>query len=185
MNSALAKGPSLRASATPYSLRLLLLAALLSLAGSSLSACGEDPAADVDTDNIEGEDEQDGSSDGEDRAAAKPDAGKTRLDAGTPTPPISPPRVDASGGGSGGNGGRADAGGSSRDAAVSAPLDGSVVTPAPGAPRDLTPSPDNIKECPPTAPDNPVGSCIGVPIYATCSYTSYNCICDWYHWICI
>jgi hypothetical protein len=47
------------------------------------------------------------------------------------------------------------------------------------------PDPSNIPECPATAPENPVGSCIGVPIYATCGYSGYNCICDWYHWICL
>jgi hypothetical protein len=53
---------------------------------------------------------------------------------------------------------------------------------------DLKPLPDNVPECPPTAPENPVGLCIGVPIYAFCGYTdgvnNYNCICDWYHWLC-
>lgn len=47
------------------------------------------------------------------------------------------------------------------------------------------PSPDNPKECPPVAPDNPIGSCLGVPVYATCTYGTYSCICDWFHWICI
>jgi len=47
------------------------------------------------------------------------------------------------------------------------------------------PSPDNPKECPPIAPDNPIGSCIGVPVYATCTYGTYSCLCDWVHWLCI
>jgi hypothetical protein len=47
------------------------------------------------------------------------------------------------------------------------------------------PDPNNPKECPKHAPDNPIGSCIGLPIYVTCSYTTYHCICDWYHWLCI
>ncbi len=74
-----------------------------------------------------------------------------------------------------------------RDASTPTPTlrsDGGAA-PNPFAPGDRTPSPDNIPECPKEAPENPVGSCIGVPIYATCSYTTYNCICDWYHWICI
>jgi len=47
------------------------------------------------------------------------------------------------------------------------------------------PDPNTPPECPKHAPDNPVGSCIGLPIYVTCSYTTYHCICDWYHWLCI
>lgn len=47
------------------------------------------------------------------------------------------------------------------------------------------PDASNIPECPKHAPENPIGSCIGVPIYATCGYSGYNCICDWYHWICL
>jgi hypothetical protein len=47
------------------------------------------------------------------------------------------------------------------------------------------PSADNVKECPPVAPDNPIGPCLGVPVYATCTYGTYSCICDWFHWICI
>lgn len=47
------------------------------------------------------------------------------------------------------------------------------------------PSPDNPPECPPVAPDNPIGPCLGVPVYATCTYGSYVCLCDWVHWLCI
>jgi hypothetical protein len=51
----------------------------------------------------------------------------------------------------------------------------------PGREPDAT----NIPECPKRAPENPIGSCIGVPIYASCGYSGYNCICDWYHWLCL
>ena len=55
---------------------------------------------------------------------------------------------------------------------------------------DLQPSPNNIPECPATAPENPWGPCVGVPVYATCDYGTspapfYTCICDWIHWICV
>jgi hypothetical protein len=68
-----------------------------------------------------------------------------------------------------------------------APHDGGVVS---NDPNDTIvpgrePDPNNLKECPKHAPENPIGSCIGVPIYGTCSYTTYHCICDWIHWICI
>lgn len=47
------------------------------------------------------------------------------------------------------------------------------------------PSPNNHKSCPATAPANPLGSCIGTPVYAICSYGNYACLCDWVHWLCI
>jgi hypothetical protein len=55
---------------------------------------------------------------------------------------------------------------------------------------DLEPSPNNIPECPATAPENPWGPCVGVPVYAVCEYGEapaplYSCICDWIHWICV
>lgn len=51
---------------------------------------------------------------------------------------------------------------------------------------DRTPSVDNIAECPDVAPADPWGPCIGVPVYATCKYgTTYSCLCDWIHWICV
>ncbi len=68
-----------------------------------------------------------------------------------------------------------------------APHDGGTATPGdddsivPGR----EPDPNNPPECPKHAPENPIGSCIGLPIYVTCSYTTYHCICDWYHWLCI
>ena len=62
-----------------------------------------------------------------------------------------------------------------------------------GAPSDtlpgFTPSPNNPAECPVGAPANPVGSCLGLPVYLSCSWTdgarTYTCICDWYHWLCL
>jgi hypothetical protein len=50
--------------------------------------------------------------------------------------------------------------------------------------QDRTPSPDNPPECPDVAPADPFGSCVGLPVYVTCEYGSYSCICDWVHWIC-
>jgi hypothetical protein len=49
---------------------------------------------------------------------------------------------------------------------------------------DRTPSPDNPAECPDVAPDNPFGDCLGLPVYVVCTYGTYTCICDWYHWMC-
>jgi hypothetical protein len=53
----------------------------------------------------------------------------------------------------------------------------------------FTPLPNNPKECPAGAPANPVGPCLGLPIYVGCNYTNgqrqYSCVCDWYHWLCI
>ena len=53
---------------------------------------------------------------------------------------------------------------------------------------DYAPSPDNPAECPSVAPENPVGDCLGLPIYLTCEYGDdtywYVCTCDWYHWLC-
>jgi hypothetical protein len=53
----------------------------------------------------------------------------------------------------------------------------------------FTPLPTNAKECPPGAPANPIGSCVGLPIYLGCGYTNgtvqYNCVCDWVHWLCL
>ena len=51
-------------------------------------------------------------------------------------------------------------------------------------PETRIPSPDNPAECPDVAPENPVGDCLGLPVYLGCSYGTYNCICDWYHWLC-
>ena len=54
----------------------------------------------------------------------------------------------------------------------------------------LLPKADNPKECPSLAPPNPVGDCLGLPIYVICGYgkeggAQYTCTCDWYHWLCI
>ena len=74
--------------------------------------------------------------------------------------------------------------------------DGGVMPPAPtdaaisDDPNDTIvpgrePDPSNAPECPKHAPENPVGDCLGKPIYVQCGYTTYHCICDWYHWLCI
>jgi len=70
-----------------------------------------------------------------------------------------------------------------RDATVTPPVDAGPA-PDPFAPGDRTPDPNNIPECPKVAPENPIGDCLGIPVYAVCSYTTYTCICDWYHWLC-
>ncbi|HMJ16364.1 MAG TPA: hypothetical protein VK524_33350 [Polyangiaceae bacterium] len=53
----------------------------------------------------------------------------------------------------------------------------------------FTPVATNPKECPPGAPANPIGPCVGLPIYVACNYTNgsvnYGCICDWVHWLCL
>jgi hypothetical protein len=53
----------------------------------------------------------------------------------------------------------------------------------------LPPKKDNPPECPSLAPPNPVGNCLGLPIYVICGYGAeggqqYTCTCDWYHWLC-
>ena len=57
--------------------------------------------------------------------------------------------------------------------------------PPPSAPADRIPSPDNPVECPDVAPADPWGPCAGLPVYLTCDYGSYHCVCDWIHWICV
>jgi hypothetical protein len=53
----------------------------------------------------------------------------------------------------------------------------------------FTPSPNNPPECPPGAPENPIGNCGFLPVYLTCNYTNgtvnYGCVCDWVHWLCL
>jgi hypothetical protein len=53
----------------------------------------------------------------------------------------------------------------------------------------FTPAPNNPPECPKGAPANPIGSCVGLPVYLACNYTNgtvnYGCICDWVHWLCL
>ena len=53
----------------------------------------------------------------------------------------------------------------------------------------FTALPSNPATCPTGAPANPIGPCVGVPVYTTCAYTNgarqYTCICDWVHWLCI
>jgi hypothetical protein len=83
-----------------------------------------------------------------------------------------------SSGGSGGSGGSSGEGGESGE--------GGTVAPEP--PPEYLPSPSNPPECPAVAPEDPVGDCLGLPVYVTCEYGDdnywYVCTCDWYHWLC-
>jgi hypothetical protein len=149
------------------------------LALAPLSGCAEDPAASTSTEPSKEEDEPT-----DDETDKKPASENTtpkptvKLDAGNSTPkPAEPaPRPDAG-----------TAISTMRDATVSTPpSSGDAGSPLDVfAPGDRTPNKDNAKECPAVAPENPIGDCIGVGIYVTCGYTTYNCICDWYHWICL
>jgi hypothetical protein len=80
-----------------------------------------------------------------------------------------------SSGGAGGEGGMSGEGGTGGD-------------PVPMPMPDYAPSPSNPAECPAVAPENPVGDCLGLPIYLVCEYGDdtywYVCTCDWYHWLC-
>ena len=58
------------------------------------------------------------------------------------------------------------------------------ILPPPSTPEMRVPSPDNPAECPATAPENPIGDCLGLPVYLECTYGTYFCVCDWYHWLC-
>jgi len=164
---------------------------LSSLCLAPLGACSETPDKGTDIENVAEDDAEDEPMDEADEATpSKPDAGKpvvkppTVIDAGSTKPPVTPPK--------------ADAGSTVRDAGSTVMNDAGVALPGlddlfpagdggadPFVPGDRTPNADNIAECPKVAPENPIGDCLGVPVYATCGYTTYNCICDWYHWICI
>ncbi|MET0344488.1 MAG: hypothetical protein ABW252_25970 [Polyangiales bacterium] len=165
--------------------RLALASAALSLA--SCASPQADAAADDEGDDADDEGD-DGSTTSRDASTKPRDAGaptKAVKDAATPTKPTS----------------TRDSGGAVADSGATQPLidagdplgdlagavdwdqifssDGGLFTPPGPA------SPDNPKECPETAPENPIGSCIGVPVYATCKYGNYTCLCDWIHWLCI
>lgn len=58
------------------------------------------------------------------------------------------------------------------------------ILPPLSTPETRIPSPNNPAECPAEAPENPVGDCLGLPIYLECNYGTYFCVCDWYHWLC-
>jgi hypothetical protein len=66
---------------------------------------------------------------------------------------------------------------------------GAPLVPPPTDVTTLPPSPDNPPECPAVAPENPVGDCLGLPVYLSCSWSdgtrTYSCVCDWYHWLCV
>jgi hypothetical protein len=112
--------------------------------------------------------------------------------AGSSASPVKP----AASNGSSGSGGSV--------AAPTTPVAGSAAPPAAGSgvagaeafpdlgeilpplstPETRVPSPDNPAECPATAPENPVGDCLGLPVYLECNYGTYYCVCDWFHWLC-
>lgn len=70
-------------------------------------------------------------------------------------------------------------------AGAAAPLpDLDDILPPLSTPETRIPSPSNPAECPATAPEDPVGDCLGLPIYLECNYGTYFCVCDWYHWLC-
>ncbi|HMI94307.1 MAG TPA: hypothetical protein VK509_23205 [Polyangiales bacterium] len=83
--------------------------------------------------------------------------------------------------GEGGTSGKSDAG---AGAGGEPDMAGTMAPPT----ADYAPSPDNPAECPAVAPENPVGDCLGMPIYLVCEYGDdsfwYVCTCDWYHWLC-
>lgn len=141
------------------------------------------------------------------------DSGFPRFDAGNPSDASatsdSAPVSDASRSGdasatndAGGIGGLGDLGGlgglfGGGDAGAVADAGGNTGNPGKGEldPNgainpNLPPKADNPKECPSLAPPNPVGSCLGLPIYVGCGYgkaggPQLSCTCDWYHWLCI
>jgi len=159
--------------------RTTALCLLSFLALAPLPGCAEDPKESTSTEPLEEEDEPNDEESDKKPAAQNPAPKPTvKLDASISEPkPVEPaPRRDAG-------------------SPISAMLDATVSTPSSSgdagspldifAPGDRTPNKDNPKECPAVAPENPIGDCIGVGIYVTCGYTTYNCICDWYHWLCI
>lgn len=95
----------------------------------------------------------------------------------------SPAAVAAVGGRSGAVAGAAAPAASGGAAAPVLP-DLSQILPPPSTPESRVPSPSNPAECPAVAPENPIGDCLGLPIYVECNYGTYTCICDWYHWLC-
>lgn len=159
--------------------RVTALFLLPFLALSPLAGCAEDPKESTSSEPIEEEDEP--TDDETDKKPAPQNPAPkpmVKLDASVSSPkPAEPtPRPDA---------GRPIS--SMVDATVSTPpASGDAGAPLDiFAPGDRTPNKDNPKECPAVAPENPIGDCIGVGVYVTCGYTTYNCICDWYHWLCI
>lgn len=58
------------------------------------------------------------------------------------------------------------------------------ILPPLSTPETRVPSPNNPAECPATAPENPIGDCLGLPVYLECTYGTYYCVCDWFHWLC-
>jgi pilus assembly protein FimV len=95
--------------------------------------------------------------------------------------------------GTGGTSGRAGASGTSGGGSTSGASGASGAAGASGTAGAMpapayAPSPDNPAECPAVAPENPVGDCLGLPVYLVCEYGDdtywYVCTCDWFHWLC-
>ena len=63
-------------------------------------------------------------------------------------------------------------------------FDPGAIFPPLSTPETRIPSADNPAECPAKAPEDPVGDCLGLPVYVECNYGTYSCVCDWYHWLC-
>ena len=76
------------------------------------------------------------------------------------------------------------AAGSSGVAGAEALPDLGGILPPLSTPETRIPSPSNPAECPATAPEDPIGDCLGLPVYLECNYGTYFCVCDWYHWLC-
>lgn len=119
-------------------------------------------------------------------SAGEGDAGKVVRDAGSDA--SDPPEAGAFLGGLFGGGGQLEPAGD----AGAGPHDPTKndLDPKGNVNPMLPPKADNPAECPSLAPPNPVGDCLGLPIYVICGYgkqggAEYTCTCDWYHWLCI
>ena len=135
------------------------------------------------------------------RPAAEGTDGKSPSAAGSPGPSSAGAGATASakpagaGGTSGAAGASAAAGasgaaGASAAAGAASPsAEGGSSAPDSTSEPKYAPSPNNPAECPAVAPENPVGDCLGLPIYLNCEYGDdmywYVCTCDWYHWLCV
>lgn len=136
---------------------------------------------------------------GKPASATLPFAGQGGLEPPANDGSSSEPEAAASSDGSAGTGGEfMDGSGSDASGPQPAPAQDPATAPAsapamappplfppPSTPADRIPSPDNPAQCPALAPADPWGPCAGLPVYLTCDYGTYHCVCDWIHWICI
>jgi hypothetical protein len=95
----------------------------------------------------------------------------------------------AGSGGAAGSGAQAGTGGAAGMSGAAGTTGAAGAAGSAPAPMPLyLPSPNNPAECPAVAPENPVGDCLGLPVYLVCEYGDdvywYVCTCDWYHWLC-